>query len=102
MEHSRPVLSIEEEYQIFLRYYRVLAGELGLKLTDAELKAVADDKVNNKDDNYRLFEDTVETLKALRGLASSPTHGRPSFPCWSTLIFCNTFTVPRSATSLAR
>ncbi len=67
VEHSRPVLSIEEEYQIFLRYYRVLAGELGLKLTDAELKAVADDKVNNKDDNYRLFDDTVETLKALRG-----------------------------------
>ncbi len=67
VEYSRPVLDIEEEYQIFLRYYRVLASELGLKLTDAELQAVADDKVNNKDDNYRLFDDTIETLKALHG-----------------------------------
>lgn len=66
-ERSRPVLTVEEEYQIFLRYYTVLAGELGLSLTDAELAAVADDKVNNKDDNYRLFDDTLKTLKALHG-----------------------------------
>ena len=64
-QRGRPVLAIEEEHAIFLRYYTVLSSELGLGLTDAELKAVADDKVYN--DNYRLFDDTLETLKALHG-----------------------------------
>lgn len=67
VEHSTPILAIEEEYDIFLRYYTVLSAELGLGLTDEELKAVAEDKVYNKDDNYRLFDDTIDTLKALHG-----------------------------------
>ena len=66
-EHSRPILSIEEEYGIFLRYYRVLSAELELGLSEREIKAVAEDKVYNKDDNYRLFNDTRKTLDALRG-----------------------------------
>lgn len=67
MERGKPILTVEEEYKIFLRYYAVLAAELGLNLTEAEIKAVADDKVYNKDDNYRLFDDTLDTLKALHG-----------------------------------
>lgn len=67
VERSTPILVIEEEYQIFLRYYTVLSAELGLGLSEAELKAVAEDKVYNKDDNYRLFDDTVETLETLHG-----------------------------------
>ncbi len=66
-EHSRPILTIEEEYDIFLRYYTAFASGLGLPLTEAQLQAVAEDKVYNKDDNYRLFDDTRETLKALSG-----------------------------------
>lgn len=66
-EHSRPILSIEEEHEIFLRYYRVLSAELELGLSERDIKAVADDKVFNKDDNYRLFDDTVRTLDALHG-----------------------------------
>lgn len=67
VERKTPVLSIEEEYQVFLRYYTVLSEELGLGLTDEEVRAVAEDKVYNKEDNYRLFDDTVESLKALHG-----------------------------------
>lgn len=66
-EHSRPILSIEEEYEIFLRYYTVLSAELGLDLSEGEVQAVAEDKVYNKDDNYRLFDDTRKTLDALHG-----------------------------------
>lgn len=67
VEHSRPILAIEEEHEIFLRYYTVLSAELGLGLSETEVKAVADDKVYNKDDNYRLFDDTIKTLNALHG-----------------------------------
>ena len=67
VEQSRPVLAIEEEYDIFLKYYTVLSAELGLGLTGEEVKAVAGDKVYNKDDNYRLFDGTISTLKALQG-----------------------------------
>ncbi len=67
VERSRPVLSTEEEYDVFLRYYTVLSDELGLGLKGEEIEAVARDKVYNKDGNSRLFDGAADTLKALQG-----------------------------------
>ena len=60
--------SMEEEYAKFYRFYATLAEALPeLGLTDGDLKAITEDKVYNKKDNYRLFDDTRATLEALRG-----------------------------------
>lgn len=66
--HQNPlVLTLEEEYRIFLTYYTALSQELELGLSTAQLEEVASDKIYNKTGNYRLFGDTIETLKALHG-----------------------------------
>lgn len=62
-----PVLTIEDEHPIFLAYYTALSEELGLGLSPAQLAAITDDKVYNKTDNSRLFDDTKQTLEALSG-----------------------------------
>lgn len=67
LESQPLVLTMEEEHALFLAYYTMLSQELSLGLSAAELKAVADDKVYNKTENMRLFDDTAETLRALSG-----------------------------------
>ncbi len=62
---SRPILTVDNEYAVFLSYYTALSEELGLGLSPEDLRTVAGDKVYNKAGNNRLFEDTAETLKAL-------------------------------------
>lgn len=60
--------SLEREYDLFYDYYAALAAALPeLGLTEADLRAVTQDKVYNKPDNYRLFDDTAATLEALAG-----------------------------------
>lgn len=60
--------TLEEEYVRFYQYYASLAEALPeLGLSAAALEAVTKDKLYNKKDNYRLFEDTVATLEALQG-----------------------------------
>jgi len=60
--------SLDEEYAQFYRYFSSIAQALPeLGLTAAEIEAVTKDKVYNKADNYRLFDDTIDTLKALHG-----------------------------------
>ncbi len=66
--HQNPlVLAMEEEYRVFLTYYTALSEELELGLGTAQLEEVARDKIYNKTDNYRLFDDSIETLRALHG-----------------------------------
>ncbi|WP_322173407.1 HAD family hydrolase [Acutalibacter caecimuris] len=67
LENQALVLTMEEEYGIFLRYYTMLSQALSLDLSDDVLRAITDDKVYNKVDNMRLFDDTMETLQALSG-----------------------------------
>ncbi len=58
----------DEEYAQFYEYYRAVSEALPeLGLTDGDLRTVTEDKVYNKADNYRLFDSSVETLKAVRG-----------------------------------
>jgi len=60
--------SLEEEYARFHRFFSSLAQALPeLGLTAADIEAVTKDKVYNKADNYRLFEDSAPTLEALHG-----------------------------------
>ena len=65
--HSDHLLTgLDEEYQRFLQYYTTVAKGLGLSLTQEELGLVTRDKLDKRG-NYRLFDDTKATLKALRG-----------------------------------
>lgn len=60
--------TVEEEYTQFYGYYKAVSDALPeLGLTGDDLRIVTEDKVYNKDDNYRLFGGTISTLKALQG-----------------------------------
>lgn len=60
--------SVEEEYRCFLHYFTLLAQAVPEQgITEADLRKIAEDKVYNKADNYRLFPDTLKTLEALKG-----------------------------------
>lgn len=60
--------SLEREYDLFYDYYADIAAALPeLGLTEEDLRTVTQDKVHNKPDNYRLFDDTIPTLEALAG-----------------------------------
>lgn len=68
LEKDHLIGSIEREYEQFYRYYESLAGALPeLGLTEADLRKITEDKIYNKPDNYRLFDDTPATLEALHG-----------------------------------
>ena len=60
--------SVEEEYAQFYEYYRAAAGAMPeLGLSEEDLRVVTEDKVYNKQDNYKLFSDSLETLEAVHG-----------------------------------
>lgn len=68
MDKRHLLHSMDEEYEQFYGYYKAVADalpELGLSADD--LRTVTEDKLHNKRDNYRAFDDTVRTLEALRG-----------------------------------
>lgn len=68
IDENHLVLTLDEEYAQFHQYYSTLAQALPeLGLTEKDIEAVTKDKVYNKADNYRLFDDTVRTLKAVQG-----------------------------------
>lgn len=67
VEENHLLSTTEEELKQYLVFFTSIAQGLGLNLTPEELRMVAEDKVFNKKDNYRLFDDTVETLRALHG-----------------------------------
>lgn len=68
LEADHCLHTLEEEYAQFYQYYASLAEALPeLGLTAADLDTVTKDKIYNKKDNYRLFDDTVATLEALKG-----------------------------------
>lgn len=67
LEENHLLSTTQEELERYLVFYQSISQGLGLNLTPEALRLVAEDKVFNKKDNYRLFGDTVETLKALHG-----------------------------------
>lgn len=68
LNHNHLMSTTDEEYQRFYEYFSLMAEALPeLGLCEADLKAVTEDKVYNRADNYRLFPDAKETLKALSG-----------------------------------
>lgn len=68
MDENHLLHTMEEEYDQFYEYYRSVSEALPeLGLTEEDLRAVTDDKVYNKADNYSIFSDSVETLKAVHG-----------------------------------
>lgn len=68
LDENHLLHSTDEEYAQFYEYYRAVSASLPeLGLTDEDLRTVTDDKVYNKADNYRLFNDSLETLKAVHG-----------------------------------
>lgn len=68
IEENHLVLTLDEEYAQFHQYYSTLAQALPeLGLTEKDVETVTKDKVYNKADNYRLFDDTTQTLKAVHG-----------------------------------
>lgn len=68
LESDHLLLSLDEEYEQFYRYYSTIAHAVPeLRLTEDDLRTVTTDKVYNKKDNYGLFDDTIRTLESLRG-----------------------------------
>lgn len=68
LDRNHLLTTVEEEFSCFLQYYTMLSEALPeLGLTEAELRAIAEDKVYNKKDNYCLYPDTIKTLEALKG-----------------------------------
>ncbi|WP_158590931.1 HAD family hydrolase [Acutalibacter sp. 1XD8-33] len=68
LEKNHLLHSFEEEYQKFFAYYTQIAVALPeLGVTEEQIHKVVKDKLYNKPGNYRLFDDTIDTLKALRG-----------------------------------
>ncbi len=67
LESNHLLSTTKEEHGRFARFYGALAGSLPeLGLTDRDIREITDDKVYNMS-NFRIFDDTVETLEALRG-----------------------------------
>ena len=67
LEENHLLSTTREELERYLVFYRSISQGLELNLSPEALYLVAEDKVFNKKDNYRLFDDTAETLKALYG-----------------------------------
>lgn len=65
LNNNHLVLSIDREYDQFIRYYSMLARALPeLGLTGEVIQMVARDKVYNTE-NYKLYPDVVSTLESL-------------------------------------
>lgn len=56
----------EEEYNLFVEFYRILADELDITFTLSEIREIAHDHVYNND-NFTIFDDALATLCALKG-----------------------------------
>ena len=54
----------EEEAGQFYQYYRIVSEELGLRLTEDEIKRLAEDRTYNMD-NYVLYPGAKEAIEAL-------------------------------------
>lgn len=68
LDENHLLHTTDGEYAQFYEYYKTVSDALPeLGLTDKDLRAVTDDKVYNKADNYGIFSDSVETLKAVYG-----------------------------------
>lgn len=68
LDENHLLHSTDEEYEQFRQYYLSIAQALPeLGLTEEDIDIVTKDKVYNKSDNYRLFDDSVQTLKAVHG-----------------------------------
>lgn len=55
----------QEEYDLYVKYYKMIDSELELGFTTDEILEIARDHVCN-DDNYVIFEDSVSTLRTLK------------------------------------
>lgn len=68
LEKNHLLHSFEEEARKFTAYYTQVAGALPqLQVTEENIQEIVKDKMYNKPGNYRLFDDTIQTLKALHG-----------------------------------
>lgn len=67
LESNHLLHTTDEEYERFTHFYKILAENLPeLKLSQQDLRRITDDKVYNME-NYRIYDDTIETLRALSG-----------------------------------
>ena len=65
LEKNHLVKSVEAELEQFIHFYRELSHHLNLKLTELQIKEIAQDKTYNMD-NYVTYPDVINTLKELR------------------------------------
>ena len=64
LEENHLVLTVEEEAEQFYRFYSIFCGELGLGLSEAQLRQVARDRACNME-NYVPYPGIKEVLETL-------------------------------------